>query len=164
MLPQKPYIHLYFCKKKKKKITLNIALYISVNRQWRGACIILHQNFEIEFKEQLVTIIGVSPSSSTVWVFFMLHYSVCLFAWSASVSVCVVVYVCVCVRAHRLHVIRHSSTFGNITPAASSLKVVNEHRDTVGSHQVVGVSGERLVLPAFWITWGQTDGGQGGWY
>lgn len=82
-----------------------------------------------------------------------------LFAWSASVSVCVVVYVCVCVRAHRLHFIRHSSTFGNITPAVSSLKVVNEHRDTVGSHQVVGVSGERLVLPAFWITWGQTDGG-----
>ncbi|TNN86683.1 hypothetical protein EYF80_003151 [Liparis tanakae] len=43
--------------------------------------------------------------------------------------------------------------------AAPSLKVVDEHRHTVGPHQVVGVSGESLVLPALWVTCGRTDGG-----
>lgn len=66
---------------------------------------------------------------------------------------CVRVFMCV------LHFTPHGSTFSDITPAAPSLKVVDEHRNTVGPHQVVGVSGERLVLPAFWVTCGQTDGG-----
>lgn len=65
---------------------------------------------------------------------------------------------CVFMRVHLLHFIPHGFTFSNITPAGPSLKVVDEHRDAVGPHQVVGVPGERLVLPAFWVTCRQTDG------
>lgn len=88
----------------------------------------------------------------------MLHNVVCVYVR----SVCVCVYMCV----RPLHFIHHAFPLSE-TPhlLAPSLKVVNEHRNTVGSHQVVGVSGERLVLPAFWVTWGQTDGmgGEGRW-
>lgn len=106
-----------------------------------GSC---HIKTEKEFKEQLATIISVSPSSKgavngTDWLFFIFHY------------VCVCVFMCV----RPLQFTPRGSTFS----AAPSLKVVNEHRNTVGSHQVVGVSGESLVLPAFWVTCGQTDGG-----
>ena len=34
----------------------------------------------------------------------------------------------------------------------SDSEVVDEHRDTVGPHQVVGVPWERLVLPALGVT------------
>lgn len=123
-----------------------------------------------KFKEQLVTLISVSPSSmgavnSTDWVFFILRNVECVYVWSASVSVrvCVCAHRCVCVCVvvwvHPLHFIPHGVTFSNITPAGPSLKVVNEHRNTVGSHQVVGVPGDRLVLPAFRVTCRQTDGG-----
>ena len=82
----------------------------------------------------------------------------CVCVGSASVSVCV----CVCFYVRpSSSIYPHGSTFSNITADGPSLKVVDEHRDTVGSHQVVGVSGERLVLPAFWVTCGQTDGGGG---
>lgn len=63
-------------------------------------------------------------------------------------------------QSHLLHF--HPSTFSDIAAAGSSLKVVDEHRHTVGPHQVVGVSREGLVLPAFWVTCTQTDGIRGG--
>lgn len=116
-----------------------------------------------KFKEQRVSILAVLPSSvgavnSTDWVFFILHYVVCLYVWSLSVSVCVCLCAVCVYMCPSSSSIPHDFTFSNITPAGPSLKVVNEHRNTVGSHQVVGVPGERLVLPVFRVSCRQTDG------
>lgn len=114
-----------------------------------------------KFKEQLVTIISVSPSSmgavnSTDWVFFILHHVVCVCVCLE----CICVNVCVSIFFISSHTVSHSVT--SHPPLRPSLEVVDEHRNAVGSHQVVGVSGERLVLPAFWVTCRQTDGRGGG--
>ena len=121
-----------------------------------------------EFKEQLVTVIRLAfihGCSKQHWL-VPLHTPPCgvFVCLECSCSVCTVcVFVCASVVHLRFFFIPHGSTFSNIAPAGPSLKVVNEHRHAVGSHQVVGISGERLVLPAFWVTWGQTDGVEGGW-
>lgn len=89
-----------------------------------------------EFIEQLVWTVAVLPSSSgtvngTDWVFFIQRCAV-LSACPPSSSA---VFTCT-----------------GVLPS----EVVDEHGHTVGSHQVVGVSGQRIVLPVFGIGCSET--------
>lgn len=43
-------------------------------------------------------------------------------------------------------------TLFNRVPSCEELKMVNQDGDTVGAHEIVGVSGKTLVLPSFRVT------------